>query len=60
MISLILGICLAIIIGIGFHYFDKVYKHMTKDDIKRFMSFLCWLSVWAGMLTFSGLTEVIK
>ena len=60
MISLILGICIAIVIGVGFYYFDKVYKDMTKADITKFMSVMCWLSVWAGMLTFSGLTEVMK
>ena len=60
MISFILGICFALIIGIGFFYYDKVGKYMTKSDVKRFMTLLCWLSFWAGMLMFNGMLEVVQ
>lgn len=60
MISLILGICFALIIGIGFFYYDKVGKYMTISDVKRFMTLLCWLSFWAGMLMFNGMMEVVQ
>ena len=60
MISLILGICFALIIGIGFYYYDKVGKYMTISDVKRFMTLLCAMSFWAGMFMFNGLSEVLQ
>lgn len=59
MISLLMGICFALVVGIGFYYYDKVNKFMTKGDVKSFMTFLCCLSFWSGMLIFSGLVEVV-